>query len=415
MKANISELAKQVMARCDELATCSEENSRITRRFLCNEMHAVHDRLAIWMDEAGLDARTDDAGNCIGRRRQPEQARVLLTGSHLDTVPGAGKYDGVLGVLVALAACQSLGNATLPYDLEVLGFSEEEGVRYRLPFLGSSAVAGCFREEWLSRRDDRGITMRDALEQFGCNPSALAESAYDANRVLGFIEPHLEQGTVLERANAPLGIVRGITGQSRLLLLFLGQAGHSGTTPMDQRCDALVPAAAFVGIVRQVAEQSPGLRATVGRMLVSPNVPNVIPDRVELSLDVRHFNNQVRNDTVTRLLMEAEHASQTAGCQFAVLEEMSQDSVRSNPRLLKALHETVSSRGYLEFELESGAGHDAAVMGQRFPMTMLFIRHPGGVSHHPDEKVDAADVAIAIEVLEQYFLRLADQLKSHGI
>ncbi len=408
-------LADLVMSRCDALAACSEEPGGITRRFLTAPMQEVHDRLGSWMRGAELEIRVDNGGNIVGRRHSNGATRTLIVGSHLDTVPGGGRYDGVLGVLLGLAVAENLGGSQLPFHLDIIGFSEEEGVRYSKPYLGSSAVAGMFQQEWLERADDKGISMREAIAAFGLNPDNIAAAAYSPDEVIGFVEAHLEQGPVLEHAGAPLGVVSGIAGQSRLRLEFRGEAGHAGTTPMLDRCDALAMAAEFVGEVRSIGMQTAGLRATVGHIDVTPNAPNVIPGRVELSLDVRHVEDSVREQAISDLLAAGSRIVNAVNGSFVLLEQTSQQAVEVDGTLSKLLAESVSSGGHEPLQLISGAGHDAVVMAQRFPMAMLFLRHPGGVSHHPDERVERDDVAVAIEVMSEFVQRLAEKQEHNPI
>ncbi len=407
MSLPIASLAAEVMRRSDDLACCTEESGRVTRRFLTGPMHAVHARVAEWMREAELTPRVDNAGNIVGRRESASGRRVLLMGSHLDTVPGAGRYDGVLGVLIGVAVAKLLREQSLPFHLDIVGFSEEEGVRFKLPYIGSWAMSGRFDHEWLARKDQAGVTLREAIAHFELDPDAMADCAYDSGDVVGYIEPHIEQGPILEKLSTPVGIVSGISGQSRLRLEFVGRAGHAGTTPMGDRRDALAAASRFVGEVRRAGLTTPGLRATVGSLQVSPNASNVIAGRVELSLDVRHLNNEVRKLAIAELLAAAEQSASHEGCFSRLLEEASQNTVNVDPRLEATLRRTILAKGLREVQLESGAGHDAVVMGQVFPMAMLFVRHPEGVSHHPDERVDVADVAVAIEVLGDFVLQLA--------
>jgi allantoate deiminase len=282
-------------------------------------------------------------------------------------------------------------------------------VRYRMPYLGSAAAAGRFDEAWLERVDDEGISLRNCLSRFGLQPDNVSRSAYDPGEVVGYFEPHIEQGPVLERADVPVGVVTGIAGQSRLRLEFVGEPGHAGTTPMAGRSDALVAAATFIGKVREVAKGLAGLRATVGSVQVAPNAPNVIPGRVELSLDVRHLDNAVRVAGIRELLEVAEQSAEGENCRFRLLEDNSQNAVAADGRMMFALEETIAECGYPVLQLESGAGHDAVIMGQLFPMAMLFLRHPGGISHHPDERVLLEDVAVAIAVITRYVLKLAEQ------
>ncbi|MEQ8208997.1 MAG: allantoate amidohydrolase [Lacipirellulaceae bacterium] len=405
-------LADLVMARCDELGHCSEEPGQITRRFLSKPMHDVHDRLAAWMRSAGLSTRIDNAGNLIGRLEGQsitagESPRTLLLGSHLDSVPGGGRYDGVLGVLLGLALIEALEGVNLPFHLDIIGFSEEEGVRFSKPYLGSSAVAGRFETEWLERVDAEGTTLREAIVEFGLAPDCLGDAAYSTEEVIGFIEPHLEQGPLLESCGSPVGLVTAIAGQSRLRLAFTGQMGHAGTTPMQGRHDALVSSAEFIRAVRELGTRVEGLRATVGRLKVMPNAPNVIPGRVELSLDVRHAEDEVREQTVTELLTLGERIASADGVEFEVLEHTPEAAVAMDSQLSDLLGKAVAETGYAVTELPSGAGHDAVMMAKCFPIAMLFLRHPGGISHHPDERVERDDVAVALDVLSHFVKRLA--------
>lgn len=396
------------MARCFELSQLTEEPGRITRRFLCEPMHKVHERLAEWMEAIGMEPRVDNAGNLIGRRRSARtQAKTLLVGSHLDSVPGGGQYDGVLGVLIALATCETLAQQELPFHLDVIGFSEEEGVRYSKPYLGSSAVAGRFDPAWLDRHDRGGLSMRDAMAGFGLDTDCIAQSAYDPAEVIGYVEPHLEQGPVLEHCGCPLGVVSGIVGQSRLRVEFVGQAGHAGTTPMDCRCDAMVCAARFIRMVRRIGQSIPDIRATVGQLIVTPNAPNVIPERVEVSLDIRHADDGVRDEAVERCLAEGTRIAKSDNASFRVLEDSPQPAVQVDPTLTTTLAEAAERLGVSPMRLPSGAGHDAVMMAATFPVAMLFVRHPGGVSHHPDERVEAADVALAIDTMGRFVQNLA--------
>ncbi|MEM9352144.1 MAG: allantoate amidohydrolase [Planctomycetota bacterium] len=404
----IAEAAVRVMARCEEISLCTEEPGRVTRRFLAEPMHRVHGLLGGWMEEAGLSTRVDDAGNLVGRLTASPEARSLLVGSHLDSVPNGGRYDGVLGVLIALAAAEQCGAETLPFHLDIIGFSEEEGVRYSMPYLGSNAVAGRFDVNWFDRVDAQGVTLHQAITSFGLNPSGIASAAYDPERVIGYLEPHLEQGPVLDRAGLPVGVVDGIAGQSRIRIEFRGESGHAGTTPMEGRRDALVSAARFVEVVRQAGRNFDDLRATVGRIECAPNAPNVIPGAVRLSLDLRHKRDEPREAALEQILEAASGIAEEESTPLAILEELHQPAVAVGDELTELLADAVEECGLQRLSVSSGAGHDAVAMSAAFPVAMLFVRHPGAVSHHPDERVDEADVAVAIDVMTRFFRRLAE-------
>ncbi|MEM7625032.1 MAG: allantoate amidohydrolase [Planctomycetota bacterium] len=405
-------LADRVMSRSAALAGHTEEPGRVTRRYLTPPIKAVHLELTRWMAELGLHVRTDAAGNLVGRLGDPApDTPVLLIGSHIDTVPNGGKYDGVLGVLVGLAVADVLQDRALPFAVDVVAFSEEEGVRYAKPYLGSAAIAGTFDPDWLERRDDRGVTMRAAIEAFGLEPDKIADAAYDPRRVVGYLETHVEQGPVLEREGRPVGVVTAIAGQSRLMLRFTGEPGHAGTTPMFPRKDALVSAAHLISEVQDYGRSIQGLRATVGYVRAHPNVRNVIPGEVDISLDIRHAMDDVREAAVAALIDTAERVAKEDGMTVEVLENQPQPATAMSGLLSRMLHEAMDEAELTPFELLSGAGHDAVAMAASFPVAMLFVRHPDGVSHHPDERVSVADVAVAIDVLARAVGRLADELE----
>lgn len=424
MIEDTNQLAETVMQRCEALSRFSEERDRLTRRYLTAPMRPVHEALRGWMQAAGMRVRVDAAGNIVGRRaaldrvvpyratslRQgPDPGRVLLLGSHLDTVPNAGAYDGVLGVLMALAAVEALTHRSLPFAVDVVGFSEEEGVRFTKPYLGSRALTGTFEPAWLERRDEAGVSMRGAIEAFGLQPDRIAEAAYDPQDVVGFVEAHLEQGPILEDKGLSVGVVNAIAGQSRMIVRFEGQAGHAGTTPMYPRRDALVSAARLVTETQEYGRSITGLRATVGFMKVHPNVRNVIPASVDLSLDIRHADDAVREAAVQALLEMAQSAGAQDQVGFKVLEIQPQPATAMDNRLTSVMMEAMHKRGREPFDLLSGAGHDAVAMAERFPVAMLFVRHPGGISHHPDEQADQRDVAEGIEVLARFVMGLAQE------
>jgi allantoate deiminase len=408
-------LAAEVLARCDEVALFSEEPDKITRTFLSEPMRGLHRRMSAWMQQAGLSVRLDTAGNLIGRYdgTQPDRP-VIAIGSHLDTVPDAGKYDGVLGVLLGVAAVQALGGRRLPFSIDVIAFSEEEGVRYRAPFLGSLAAAGQFDRHLLERTDAAGITMADAFRSFGLDPARIDEAAYPPGGLLGYLEVHIEQGPVLEVLAAPAGVVEAIAGQSRLWAEVRGRAGHAGTIPMHGRLDALAAAAELVLEIERLARSINGLRATVGAMAVEPGASNVIPGRARFSIDVRHARDPIRETAVREILARGQALAHERGVEFLVSQQEHHPAVSVDPILSEWLAEALASTGHGPHRLVSGAGHDAGVMAAVAPMAMLFLRSPEGVSHHPDERVRPEDVAVGLEVLIRYLDLLADRIGPIG-
>jgi allantoate deiminase len=396
----------RIIARCREVAACTDVTGEITRTFLSHATHDVHALLRGWMEAAGMTVRVDAVGNLRGLYEglAPGAPR-LLVGSHLDTVPNAGAFDGVLGVVLGVALVEELRGRRLPFAIEVIGFSEEEGVRFSKPFLGSMALMGSLDANILELRDAHGVSVGDAIRGFGLDPAAMAE-AQVSPLAFAYLEMHIEQGPVLESAHRPLGVVEAIVGQSRLLTSFTGKANHAGTTPMRMRHDALAAAAEWiVSVERFAGGREDGLVATVGSIHAMPGASNVIAGDVAATVDVRHADDAVPGAALERILLEAQRAADKRGVEFAWRQTMSQPAVPMDKSLTDLLETAVRCADVQPMRMMSGAGHDAMIVAARLPSCMLFLRSPGGLSHHPDESVVAEDVEAAISVgLE--FLRL---------
>jgi len=321
----------------------------------------------------------------------------LLIGSHLDTVPHAGAFDGILGVVLATALIEALESRRLNCGIEVIGFSEEEGVRFGVPFIGSRAVTGFLDDSLLARRDARGISVTEAIAAFGLDPMRL-RAADAGDDVIGFFEIHIEQGPVLDRLDLPLGVVESIAGQSRLEVRFEGETNHAGTTPMNFRRDALAGAAEWIASVEREALGTQGLVATVGRVDAQPGAGNVIPGVATASLDARHAQDEIRLGAVRDLLGIAKEIAARRGLAFSYIEQLDQSATPMSPRLTKILEDAVTAMEFPLHRMVSGAGHDAMIMARRYETTMLFLRSPGGLSHCPEESVRAEDVAAALAV-----------------
>jgi allantoate deiminase len=398
--------ARAVLERCDVLARCSEEPGRLTRRFATPALDEARALVDGWMREAGLHTRRDPLGNLIGRR--PGGAKpALVLGSHLDTVRDAGRYDGPLGVLVALACAERLRGRQLPFALEVAAFADEEGVRYGTGYLGSAVPAGRFDASWLERVDGDGTTLAEAVRGWGGHPEAIAGGRRRPEELLGYAEVHIEQGPVLDDRGLPVGVVTAIAGQTRVRVTFTGSAGHAGTTPMEGRRDALAAAAEWIGAVEAEGLGREGLVATVGEIAAEPGAPNVIPGRVTASLDVRHADDVAREEAVAALRERARRIGAARGVAVAWDEIQSTPAVPCSPELTEELAAAAADTGHAAPRLASGAGHDAAMMGAVTPVAMLFVRCAGGVSHHPDESVRAEDLEVAIDVTTRFVERLA--------
>lgn len=409
---NFSQLAQEALERCQALGRLSEEEDRLTRTFLSFPMREVHRLLTAWMQELGMAVRVDAVGNLIGHHPgQTPHAPVLLIGSHVDTVRDAGRYDGLLGVTLALALVKGLAGQRLPLALEVIAFSEEEGVRFGVPFLGSKAIAAQFAPELLQLRDAQGQTMEAVIRAFGLEPAQIPQAAYQPAQVRGFLEFHIEQGPVLEALGYPLGLVEGIVGQSRLEVAFRGKAGHAGTSPMHLRKDALAGAAEWITLVEREAREEPGLAATVGMITALPGAANVIPGEVQMSLDVRHPYDEVRSLAVANLITRAQQVAQRRGLELGYRSLHEQPAVPCDPELNELLAQALEAQGYPVHRMVSGAGHDAMIMAALCPSTILFLRSPQGLSHHPDESVWPEDVEAALRVGLDFFHRLAAHAK----
>jgi allantoate deiminase len=393
--------ASQVIRVCRLLAACSEETGVTTRTFLSPPMRDVHATLAKWMTDAGMSVRVDAAGNLRGvYPGSSAGAPPLLIGSHLDTVPRAGAFDGVLGVVLGVALVDLLDRKRLPFPIEVIGFSEEEGVRFGVPFIGSRALVGTIDAELLNRRDQSGRSVRQAIADFGLDAARLSDARIE--RAMGYVEFHIEQGPVLEQLDLPLAVVDTIVGQTRVEVIFTGASGHAGTTPMESRRDALAAAAEWIGAVEREALGTPGLVATVGRVDSEPGSANVIAGRARALLDIRHADDRIRVAAVDRLRQCAGAIAGRRGIDVGWHPYLDQPAVEMSRTLVSALERAVSRSGIPVHRLSSGAGHDAMIMASRMPAAMVFLRTPGGISHHPDESVREEDVGIALAAARHF-------------
>jgi allantoate deiminase len=403
--------ARTVLDRCEILASFSEEPDRLTRRFATQAMLQVNEAVMDWMRSAGMTVERDGVGNLIGRYEGNHIGeKTLLLGSHLDTVRDAGKYDGPLGVMVALACIERLHDRQerMPFAIEVLAFADEEGLRYNSSYIGSRAITGTFDPEDLRLTDANGVTMAEAIRKFGGDPDpdTLQSARWHRDELLGYCEVHIEQGPILETSYLPIGIVSAITGQNRIRVSFTGQAGHAGTVPMSLRRDALCAAAEFVVAVEKLARSLPGTVATVGQVSVQPGASNVIPGQVMLSLDVRHQDNAVRELASVQLeelaldICDARNIS----LDWRILQE--HQTVPCATGFTRLLAQAIEKTGYPVLSLPSGAGHDGVTLSELTEIAMLFVRCRGGISHHPTESVTVEDVEVAINVLERFLLLL---------
>jgi allantoate deiminase len=386
--------AKDCIDRCRALALHTDEPGFITRTFLSSSMHAVHRDVSRWMRDAGMNVTVDAVGNLRGHYSgATPDASVLWIGSHLDTVPHAGAFDGILGVVLGVKLIELLRPRQLSCAIEVVAFSEEEGVRFGFPFIGSRSLIGELDETLLAKTDAAGTSVAAAIRNFGLSPDEVPPVLKPS---AGYFEIHIEQGPVLESLGLSLGIVDVIAGQSRMELIFEGRAGHAGTTPMRLRHDALAGAAEWICAVEREALATPDLVATVGRVEAQPGAVNVIPGVVKLTLDIRHQNDEIRRHKATDLLQCADSIAKRRGLRVNSQLLLEQAAVAMDPHLTNTLARAVEQSGQVPHRIPSGAGHDAMIVARRMPATMLFLRCPGGLSHHPDESVLIEDVAAAL-------------------
>lgn len=416
--------AAAVLERCDELAGhTSAPDGLIERVYLSPEHTAVNALAAGWMRDAGMATWQDAAGNQCGRLEGATPGLpALLVGSHLDTVPSAGRYDGILGVLTGIAVVERIAASgrALPFALEVVAFGDEEGTRFGTALLGSRALAGTWLDAWWELTDEAGATLHDAFLAFGLDPAAITAAARTSNDFVGYLETHIEQGPLLEERDLPLGIVSSIAGARRFQITITGKAGHSGT-PWTHRRDALAGASEAIVAIERLARDA-DLIATVGHLEVFPDAVNVIAGRAEFSLDLRGRFDADRDDVWQQIEALLEEICAARGLHVAVHQTHSAPAAHCSDRLRAVIAAGISAAGIRAgaaeeaepLELLSMAGHDAMAIAHLTEIGMLFVRCAGGVSHHPDESVTEADVARALDAFEATVLALADALPAQA-
>jgi allantoate deiminase len=388
--------AEEAIVRCRKLASFSEDQGSTRRTFLSPPMRDCHREITGWMKALDMSVRVDAMGNLRGFYPGAESnGPRLLLGSHLDTVPKAGAFDGILGVIIAVTLLEALEGRRLPFGIEVIGFSEEEGVRFGVPFLGSRALVGRVDEELLQAQDGQGVSVRKAIEDFGLSAVEIPQARIGGD-YLGYIEFHIEQGPVLEQLGKPLAAVDSIAGQSRLEFTFLGRSNHAGTTPMHLRHDALAAAAEWIIAVERTALNATGLVASVGKIEAKPGASNVVSGEASLTLDVRHASDETRIDAVQNLVEQAKQIAHRRGLTVEWKGRLDQCAVPMDAHLVAEIERAIAAAGCAPHRMTSGAGHDAMIMAEKIPSAMIFLRTPGGISHDPAESVAVEDVEKAI-------------------
>jgi allantoate deiminase len=402
-------LGKVLNTRLETLAMLSDEPGQLTRLYLSPAYRQCCDQVKVWMEEAGMTAWIDGVCNVVGRYEGlTPDAPTFILGSHLDTVRDAGKYDGMLGVLTAIAGVQVLSDAgiRLPFAIEVYGFGNEEGVRFPSILTGSRAVAGTLDPDTLDGKDADDVSIWRALRAIGCDPDAWPEISKADDDVRGFLEIHIEQGPVLQAEDLPIGIVTAISGASRYRVQVKGEPGHAGTVPMGHRHDALAAAAEMTLAVERIGRSHPQLVATVGQLHSGPGASNVIPGRAEFTIDLRAPTDSLRNHAAEELEAALQDIATRRAIEIDLQQFYNAGAAGCSSILTDELEAAVERSGIRPLKLPSGAGHDGLAIRDLCPMSMLFVRCKDGISHNPAEAIDIDDAVTAIRVMLDFLVHL---------
>ena len=401
----VKELGAEIMSRAEALGRFSEGGPGVTRRFCTKEHRAAIDLIGGWMREAGMSATLDASGNLMGRYEGTKPGLpALMMGSHQDTVLSGGRYDGMLGIIAPISCVAVLNKrgVRLPHAIEIVAFGDEEGVRFQTTLLGSRAIAGTFDKSVLARKDSDGVTMEQAMRDFGLAPEKISTVARRKDQVLAFAEIHIEQGPVLESEGLAVGVVTAIAGCTRMAVRIAGMAGHAGTVPMTQRHDALAAAAEMVLAVEHTCGAEPGIVGTVGQIAAEPGAINVIPGAVRFSVDARAPENAKRKAVVERIKSAIQGIAERRGVDARIETTLDAKGSPCTPWMMDQFQEAVEAEGIEPLRLFSGAGHDAMALADLTDIGMLFVRCERGISHNPAEAITAADAGIGARVLLRF-------------
>lgn len=390
-----------------------QKTGGVTRLSFTPEEKAAKDLITSFMDEAGLYVQEDAVGNLIGRREGMVQGMpTVLTGSHVDSVYNGGNFDGPLGVLASIEAAQAMSEQGINtrYPIEVVCFTDEEGARFSFGMIGSRAMVGSLALEHLGNVDEQGTSLAQALEENGFDPDSVGGAARDSGSLRAYVELHIEQGKILENENLPVGVVTGIAGPLWLKLTFTGEAGHAGTTPMGYRRDALAAAGEVVGLVEREASATGTTVGTIGQLDLSPGGVNIIPGRVELTVDLRDIDEGTRDEAERRIRQEASEICRARGITLdsEILQRVS--PVACAELVKNAAIAACEQTGVQAYTLPSGAGHDAMHLAELCPIGMIFARSQAGISHNPAEYTSQEDCVEAAELLLHTLLNLAERV-----
>ncbi len=410
MSQPVQPSAQRIWDHCEALAKLSEMPGGLTRVYLSDEQRRANELALGWMREAGMSARLDAAGNCVGRYEgEHPGSPALVLGSHLDTVRDAGKYDGMLGVIAGIECVRTLHarGRRLAFAIEVIGFADEEGTRFNATLLGSRAVAGTFKPEVLDAVDKDGVSMREAMRRFGLDPARIGEAAHRREEVLAYAELHIEQGPVLEAEGLSVGVVTAINGATRLAVEVDGMAGHAGTVPMNLRQDALAAAAECVLAIERRCGAVPELVGTVGKLETLPGAVNVIPGKVRFTIDIRSPRDPERLAAVADVLGELRAIGERRNVAVKTTKTHEGAVAPCAGWLQAQIGEAIAAEGLPVRKLPSGAGHDGMAMIELADIGMLFVRCEKGISHNPAEAMTLADVETSARV----FLRFIENFR----
>jgi len=404
----------RISARVDHLATLSESASGVTRRYLTPEHQAANHAVARWMDEAGMTVSMDAVGNIVGcyEGLSPGQGTVVI-GSHLDSVPNGGRFDGVLGVVTAIECVDRLyrSGIRLNCPVEIVGFGDEEGSRFPSGFLGSRGFMGDVDSGLLNLRDGDGISLAEAMENFGLDPSRDSVARGHSKDMQCYLELHIEQGPVLENSNLPVGVVSGINGQTRAKITLAGASGHAGTVPMKNRHDALAGAAQAILEIEEIctALSDKEVVGTVGKIEPAPGAANVIAGSCSLTLDLRAPDDDDRRNTLRNIRDRVMQLADKRGLQARLSIIDDRAAVRCSPRLTSLISRAMERIDIRPMTIGSGAGHDAMVMASVTEVGMIFVRCRGGISHSPEEFVTLEDIDTGLDLLHHVLLLINEE------
>lgn len=409
--------AKKVQERIQALAICSDDTTCLNRTFGTKAFKDASAQIAGWMRDAGLLTHVDNIGNVRGRLlSKNSEAKTFVIGSHFDTVINAGKYDGPLGVIIGIDLAEHLiqKKIELPFHLEIIAFSEEEGVRFHAAYMGSKAVVGSFEQSLFTRVDDNGNTLIQVLQTLELDSSKIMNDKIPAENWLGYLEIHIEQGPVLYEKKVPVGIVNAIAGQKRIEIKFSGKAGHAGTVPMSLRSDALCAAAHFiVGVEEYASHERRNMVATVGKITVPNGASNVIPGKTICTLDIRSADENRLAKAYEALNKMCEEICRKRGVYFEWTLVQESNPVQCDAHLKDLLSNAIKQKNIELVNMVSGAGHDAVVVAQVAPVAMMFVRCFKGISHHPLENVENKDIAAAIETGDRFLANLINSVTNN--